>query len=63
MKKKDMMIARLEAQVRELTLERNSLRNTFLAPKKKPFDAPEPDIEITYDGRIPCPFIGIKEDF
>ena len=24
---------------------------------KKEFDAPEPDIEITYDGRIPSPFI------
>ena len=24
---------------------------------KKEFDYPEPDIEITYDGRIPSPFI------
>jgi hypothetical protein len=24
---------------------------------KKEFDYHEPDIEITYDGRIPCPFI------
>lgn len=34
-----------------------SLEERIYRLDKKEFDYPEPDIEITYDGRIPCPFI------
>lgn len=30
--------------------------------EKKEFDYPEPGIEITYDNRIPSPFIGVMND-
>ena len=33
------------------------LHERLFSLDKKEFDSPEPDIEITYDGRIPCPFI------
>ena len=31
--------------------------------ERKEFDAPEPDIEITYDGRISSPFIKKQSTF
>lgn len=56
-KQKDKQIRGLERQIDELKLEINKLRNTFLRPKKKPFDAPQPSIKVKLLGEIPNPFI------
>lgn len=47
----------LEDKVSELTMERDRLLHIFLAPKKKPFDAPRHSIELKLPDEIPCPFI------